>query len=115
MFDEAAQVLEEIEAEEKTRNEVLGARVNLYIAAKKWDMAAAVASHLVKVDPQTAGWWIRLACALRRTESVEKAEIILLRAQAIHPKPRSNRLQSRLLCERNGPHGRGERAPAPCH
>ena len=29
MFDEAAQVLEEIEPEEKTRNEVLGARVNL--------------------------------------------------------------------------------------
>jgi hypothetical protein len=36
------------------------------MAAKKWDMAAAVASHLVKVDPQTAEWWIR--------------------AQAIHPK-----------------------------
>ena len=42
--------MEEIEPEDKTRNEVLGARVNLYMAAKKWDMAAAVASHLVKVD-----------------------------------------------------------------
>ncbi len=52
MFDEAAQVLEEIEPEEKARNEVLGARVNLYMAARKWDMAAAVASHLVKVDPE---------------------------------------------------------------
>jgi hypothetical protein len=41
--------------EDRTRNEVLGARVNLYMVAKKWDMAAAVASHLVKVDPQTAG------------------------------------------------------------
>ena len=47
--------------------------------------AAAVASHLVKVDPGTAGWWISLAYALRRTESVEKAEAILLRAQTIHP------------------------------
>ena len=56
------------------------------MAAKKWDMAAAVASHLVKVDPENAGWWISLAYALRRTESVEKAEAILLRAQAIHPK-----------------------------
>ena len=55
MLNEAAQVLDEIEPEEKTRNEVLGARVNLYMAAQKWDMAAAVASHLVKVDPQTAG------------------------------------------------------------
>jgi Flp pilus assembly protein TadD len=56
------------------------------MAAKKWDLAAAVASHLVKVDPRTAGWWISLAYAVRRTESVENAEAILLRAQAIHPK-----------------------------
>ena len=49
MFDAAALVLEEIAPEDKTRNEVLGARVNLYIAAKKWDMVAAVASHLVKL------------------------------------------------------------------
>ena len=40
----------------------------------------------VKVDPQTAGWWISLAYALRCTESIEKAEDILLRAQAAHPK-----------------------------
>ena len=86
MFDDAAIVLEEIAPEDKNRNEVLGARVNLYMVAKKWDMAAAVASHLVKVDPGTAGWWISLAYALRRTEGVEKAEAILLRAQTIHPK-----------------------------
>ena len=30
--------------------------------------------------------WISLAYALRRTESVEKAEAVLLRAQAMHPK-----------------------------
>ena len=86
MFDDAALVLEEIAPEDKNRNEVLGARVNLYMVAKKWDMAAAVASHLAKVDPQTAGWWISLAYAFRRTESVGKAEAILLRAQTIHPK-----------------------------
>ena len=49
-----ALVLEEIAPEDRTRNEVLGARVKLYMAAKKWDMAAAVASHLVKVEPGTA-------------------------------------------------------------
>jgi Flp pilus assembly protein TadD len=84
MFDDAAMVLEEIAPGDKTRNEVLGARVGIYMAAKKWDMAAAVASHLVKVDPETAGWWISLAYAVRRTEGVENAEAILLRAQAIH-------------------------------
>jgi Flp pilus assembly protein TadD len=86
MFDDAATVLEEIAPEDKTRNEVLGARVNLYMVAKKWDMAAAVASHLVKVEPQTAAWWISLAYALRRSEGIDQAEAILLRAQAIHPK-----------------------------
>jgi Flp pilus assembly protein TadD len=87
MPDDAALVPEEIAPEDKNRNEVLGARVNLYMAAKKWDMAAAIASHLVKVEPEK----MRLgesvsAYSIRRSESVEKAEAILLRAQAIHPK-----------------------------
>jgi Flp pilus assembly protein TadD len=86
MLDDAALVLEEIAPEDKNRNEVLGARVNLYMVAKKWDMAAAVASHLVKVEPENEAWWIGLAYSIRRSEGVEKAEAILLRAQAIHPK-----------------------------
>ena len=56
MFDSAAQVLEEIAPEDKSRNEVLGARVVLYLAAKKWDMAEAVATHLVKVEPENETW-----------------------------------------------------------
>jgi Flp pilus assembly protein TadD len=86
MLDDAAKVLDEIALEDKNRNEVLGARVVLYIAAKKWDMAAAIASHLVRVDPNNEAWWINLAYSVRRIEGVEKAEDILLRAQAIHPK-----------------------------
>jgi hypothetical protein len=65
MFDDAGLVLEEIAPEDKNRNEVLGARVNLYMAAKKWDMAAAVASHLVKVEPENEAWWINLAYSVR--------------------------------------------------
>jgi lipopolysaccharide biosynthesis regulator YciM len=61
MFDSAAQVLEEIAPEDKNRDEVLAARVALYMAAKKWDMAAVVASHLVKVEPENEAWWINLA------------------------------------------------------
>jgi len=86
MFDSAAQVLEEIAPEDKNRTEVLGMRVQLCMAAKKWDMAAAVASHLVKVEPENDAWWITLAYSVRRAESIEKAEAIPLRAQAIHPK-----------------------------
>jgi Flp pilus assembly protein TadD len=86
MFDSAAQVLEEIAPEDKNRTEVLGMRVQLYMAAKKWDMAAAVASHIMKVEPENEAWWITLAYSVRRIEGVEKAETILLRGQAIHPK-----------------------------
>ena len=64
----------------------VGERVNLYMAAKKWNMAAAVASHLVKVEPENEAWWINLAYSVRRSEGIEQAEAILLRAQAIHPK-----------------------------
>jgi Flp pilus assembly protein TadD len=45
-----------------------------------------VASHLVKVEPENERWWISLAYSIRRSESLEKAEAILLRAPAIHPK-----------------------------
>ena len=54
------------------------------MAAKKWEMAATVASHLVKTEPETSGWWINLAYATRRCEGIEKAEAILLRARELH-------------------------------
>jgi Flp pilus assembly protein TadD len=85
MVDDAERALQEIEAEDKSRNEVLGARVALYVATGKWKLAASIARHLVKVEPQNAVWWINLAYSVRRCESVEEAEAILLRAQEIHP------------------------------
>jgi hypothetical protein len=42
-----------------------------------------------KVEPENEAWWVSLAYAVRRIESIEKAEAILLRAQAIHPKVRA--------------------------
>ena len=55
-------------------------------AAKKWDMAAAVSSHVVRLILKRLAGGSVSPMSLRRTESVEKAEAILLRAQAIHPK-----------------------------
>jgi hypothetical protein len=55
MFDDAALVLEEIAPKDKTRNEVLGACVNLYMAARKSDMAAAVASQTPQRHPNQSG------------------------------------------------------------
>jgi hypothetical protein len=39
MFDSAALALKRSSPKTRPANEVLGARVNLYKAAKKWDMA----------------------------------------------------------------------------
>jgi Flp pilus assembly protein TadD len=86
MFEDAAQALEEIEPDDKTRNEVLYARVDIYLGAKKWHMAATVARHLVKADPENPAAWINLAYAVRRAENIGAAEAILLKARALHPK-----------------------------
>jgi Flp pilus assembly protein TadD len=110
-----ALALEEIAPEDKNRAEVLGARVVLYIAAKKWGMAAVVASHLVKVEPENEAWWINLAYSVRRSEGIEQAEAILLRAQVIHPKVAM--IAFNLACYASvtgGPHGRGKSSPGAC-
>jgi Flp pilus assembly protein TadD len=86
MLEDAALALEEIEPADKMRDEVRGARLNLYMAAKNWEMAAAVAGRMAKVEPENACWWINLAYSIRRTESIEEAEAILLRARELHPK-----------------------------
>ena len=84
MLDDAALVLEETEPEDRTRSEVLGARAGIYMAAKKWEMAAVVASHLVKTEPETSGWWINQAYATHRCDGIKSAETILLRARELH-------------------------------
>ena len=39
----------------------------------------------MKVERENKAWWINLAYSVRRIESIEKAEAILLRAREIHP------------------------------
>ena len=56
-----------------------GGRINVYSA--DWMTCSGISFPETKRH-----WWISLAYAVRRTESVENAEAILLRAQAIHPK-----------------------------
>ena len=86
MLDAAAHALEEIELEDKSRKEVLEAQINVYVAAKKWYLAAALAVCLVKADPGNPDTWIKLARIVRRAENVEEAEKVLFKARAWHPK-----------------------------
>jgi hypothetical protein len=55
------------------------------MAAKKWDMVAAVVSHPVRLilKPQAGG---SVSPAARRTEVVEKAEAVLLRDKPFIPR-----------------------------
>ena len=87
MFYYAAMVLEEIAPEDKNRSEVLGARVDLYMAAKKWEMAEAIAKHLVEIQPENEAWWIDLAHSVRQIEGVEKAETNPLLGASSPPPP----------------------------
>jgi Flp pilus assembly protein TadD len=48
-------------------------------------MAMEVARHLVETEPENADWWINLAYAARRADSLEKAEALLLQARKLHP------------------------------
>ena len=96
MFDDATLALEEIEPEDKTRTEVPRARIALYIAAKKWDMAAAVANQLVKVEPQNEAWWINLAYSARRSEGAGRSHSTEGASHA--PQGCHDRIQPGLLC-----------------
>jgi len=85
------------------------------MAAKKWDMAAAIASHLVKVEPENAGWWINLAYSVRRIEGVEKAEAGSAASASDTSQSCHDRFLPCLLRGRHGPRGGGESSPAACH
>jgi lipopolysaccharide biosynthesis regulator YciM len=68
---DAALALEQIRPEYRARTEVLGARVVLYNPAKKWEKAAAVASHLVKVEPENEAYPVRRrVCLVSRHRQV---------------------------------------------
>jgi hypothetical protein len=66
---------------DKTRNEVLRARVNLYMAAKKWDMAAAVASPSQSFALPSRGSRTFPQRSLSPTSQVEAVERRPLRRQ----------------------------------
>jgi lipopolysaccharide biosynthesis regulator YciM len=87
MFEAAALVLEEISPEDKTRTQVLRARVVLYMAAKKWDMAATIASHLVKVEPENET--LEGATALLIARNCRSLFSVILSADALAPKFRN--------------------------
>ena len=85
LLDDAANELEEIAFDLKTRPEVIGLRVEIFRAAKRWDAMAMTATQMTRLLPADPKSWLALAFATRRADSLEAARAVLLEAEQRHP------------------------------
>lgn len=85
MMEDAVKELEGVEPEQRSKPEVLGVWVEVYSSAQKWSEMQRVALHLTTVQPENAQWWLHLAYATRRAESIQAAREILFQAEKLHP------------------------------
>lgn len=86
MFAEADAELNEVALEIRRLPEYLGVRLSCFVALKAWGEAGAVARTLSEMQPNEAQWFISLAYATRRAQSIEAARAILLEASIRFPK-----------------------------
>jgi tetratricopeptide (TPR) repeat protein len=75
---------------------VLLARLAIYHGLKKWELLAVVAKKLTEWNPKEPGFWVELAYATRRAESIHAAHAILTRAASLHPTDAT--IQFNLAC-----------------
>ena len=87
MLDEAADELENLSPEDRTSSAVLCVRMEIYRSAKNWTLMEVVARELWKRHQDDPVNWNNLAWVVRRKESIEAAQIILLEAHG-YPVPR---------------------------
>lgn len=96
MPEAALRELNQIDPKHHEELAVLALRLNVTMALKNWSLAAQLARHLVTVQPEDPSWWINLAYSVRRSDSIESAEAILL--QALKPHPDEAMLYFNLAC-----------------
>jgi tetratricopeptide (TPR) repeat protein len=96
MFDDANAELEEIDPFCRHLPEVLLARLPIYHGMKRWELLAVVAKRLTEWNPEDSGFFIELAYATRRAESIHLAHAILTRAARLHPTDAT--IQFNLAC-----------------
>jgi len=85
LVDDAAAELAQLPAEEQENPLALALRAAVLQEQERWPELAAVARELVRQQPHEAGWWIALAYATRRSDSLREAEAILRQAEHLHP------------------------------
>ena len=96
LFEEANAELEEIDPFCRHLPEVLVARLAIYHGLKKWELLAVVAKKLAEWNPQEPGFFVELAYATRRADSIYAAHAILTRAADLHPT--DGTIQFNLAC-----------------
>ena len=80
MLEEAAGELESLQPEIKNITAVLCVRLEIYRVARNWSLMEVVARELWKRHQDEAVYWNDLAWVVRRKDSIEAAQIILLEA-----------------------------------
>jgi predicted Zn-dependent protease len=96
MIAEADGELESLPPENRSDSSVLALRVEIYRSAKKWTLMEAVVRELLKRHPYELVHWINLAWAVRRSDSIEAAQIILL--EALEKFPNDSTIRYNLGC-----------------
>ncbi len=85
MLADAEAELAAIPPDEALLPEVLALRVALLQEQARWPELRDVAQHLAHHHPQEPAWWITLAYATRRSDSLPAANAILAVAAKLHP------------------------------
>ena len=85
MLAEANEEIENLSPELKTSSPVLGVRLEIYRAAEKWPLMEVVARELWKRHQDESVYWNDLAWAVRRADSINAAQKILLDAVVQFP------------------------------
>jgi len=85
LIDDAAAELAQLPLEEQDRPIALALRAAVLQEQERWPELALIARELVRQQPDESGWWIALAYATRRSESLREAEAILRQAEQRHP------------------------------
>src|SRR5262245_16735596 len=85
MFLEADTELDKIDPLNRAAPEVLAIRLSIYHGLKKWELMQEIAKRLAEFQPNDIQWTISLAYATR-TDSIQAAKQILLKAEPKFPK-----------------------------
>lgn len=81
----AADELEDIPPEYRMMRRVMEMRTMVYEKAESWDLMSETGRFLAEQWPEFPQHWIWAAYAIRRSRSVEEAEVWLKRGMEAHP------------------------------